>query len=101
MSAQHAGNAGFAITGAKRKPLQSGEEFPRGESNPCCRTENPATGAKIPAKTAVSEAGGAFGGALETGKPHGDPDLALIVGQWAALPEALKAGIVAMVKAVR
>jgi hypothetical protein len=30
-----------------------------------------------------------------------DPDLALLVKRWDALPEALRAGIVAMVKAVQ
>ena len=31
---------------------------------------------------------------------HEDPDLAELIGAWSALPDAIKAGIIAMVRAV-
>ena len=42
--------------------------------------------------------GGIFGGS-ETGDCAPDPDLRMILDKWAELPEPIRAGIVAMVKA--
>lgn len=64
--------------------------------------------AKTPRKTRVHESGGANCGALsgDSGAPAGpvpppDPDLAAVVAAWPGLPPAIRAGIVAMVKAGR
>ena len=46
----------------------------------------------------ASENAGGLASALDV---TGDPDLAAVVATWPELPEALKAGIVAMVKALR
>ncbi len=42
---------------------------------------------------------GAESGAVETEKAPIDPDLARLIDAWPALPDALKTGIVAMVRA--
>ena len=42
--------------------------------------------------------GGIFGGS-ETGDRAPDPDLRMILDRWGDLPEPIRAGIVAMVKA--
>ena len=63
--------------------------------------------ARIPAKTQFSETGGAESGAPEgeTAPETGpetdpsDPELEAIIRAWPALPEAVRAGIVAMVRA--
>jgi hypothetical protein len=47
----------------------------------------------------VSPLGGAESGAKTTKIDRNDPDLALVVERWDNLPEAVRAGIVAMVKA--
>ena len=44
---------------------------------------------------------GADAGAVETKTAHDDPDLQAIIDAWPALPDAIKAGIVAMVTAAR
>ena len=55
--------------------------------------------AETPAKRGISETGGAKSGALSPVSTPIDPDLAAITAAWPELPAALKAGIVAMVKA--
>ena len=42
--------------------------------------------------------GGAKGGALAPEKPAIDPALASIIDAWAKLPDAMKAGILAMIR---
>ena len=42
----------------------------------------------------------AISGASGNEKPPQDPDLTLIIERWEALPEAVKTGIMAMVKSV-
>ena len=45
---------------------------------------------------------GAVSGAVPVEKPPaGDPDLAQVITAWPTLPDAVKAGIVAMVKAAK
>ena len=41
----------------------------------------------------------AHGAAVEHGQGPNDPDLAAVIHAWADLPEAVRAGIVAMVRA--
>jgi len=50
-------------------------------------------------KTRIVELGGAESGALGAKKIPDDPDLAAVVEAWPKLPEAIKAGILAMVEA--
>jgi hypothetical protein len=50
-------------------------------------------------KTAFSDAMGADAGAVETKIGRFPPDLQALIDAWPALPEARKAGILAMVKA--
>jgi len=54
-----------------------------------------------PRKQAESGRGGAESGAPGGKNAPADPDLALIVDRWASLPAAVRAGIVAMVKATQ
>ncbi len=54
-----------------------------------------------PEKTTVSEPGGAESGVHAAPTAVHDPDLAAVVKVWPKLPEAVRAGIVAMVKGVR
>ena len=56
--------------------------------------EHPSDSPMIPA---ISEQNGAESGALCLT----DPDLALVIDAWAFLPDAMKAGILAMVRAAR
>ena len=62
----------------------------------------PPDGAEHPAenlgKTAVSDQSGAQCGALDAREAPFDPDLAAVVDAWPALPQAIKAGILAMVR---
>jgi hypothetical protein len=53
------------------------------------------TPVKTPAKTVLCSEGGAESGALATT----DPALGTLIDAWPALPEAIRAGILAMVKA--
>jgi hypothetical protein len=55
--------------------------------------------AEMPTNPQVSETGGAESGANRpVSGPDADPDLAAVISAWPGLPQALKAGIVAMVK---
>ena len=82
-------------------------QYPLGESNPCFRTENPTTRPRNDCNgndlERQPEAVGADWGAVENenGQPEAvaDADLAGIVKAWPTLPEAIRAGIMAMVRA--
>ena len=50
-------------------------------------------------KTGVSDDAGAAAGAVETKREQFSPDLQALIDAWPALPDAIKAGILAMVKA--
>jgi hypothetical protein len=50
-------------------------------------------------KSGTSADAGADAGALETRTEHFGPDLQAIIDAWATLPDAIKAGILAMVRA--
>ncbi len=50
-------------------------------------------------KTGISADAGADAGAVETKRGQFGPDLQAIIDAWPALPEAIKAGILAMVRA--
>ncbi|MEN6450699.1 MAG: hypothetical protein ABFC96_09425 [Thermoguttaceae bacterium] len=84
----------------RRQPLAAaGEKRRRWESDPRWRICNQTARPGLPEEnTDFPEAGGIFGGS-ETGDGAPDPDLRLILDGWAALPEPIRAGIVAMVKA--
>jgi hypothetical protein len=72
--------------------------YPLGESNPCSRTENLQTNSKIPEKNAVFPKVAASGIAVKSADAVSDPNLALIINTWPSLPDAIRAGIMAMVK---
>ena len=61
--------------------------------------------AKTPEKPGSGDKSGANSGAVDTGKADGrqatDPELQTIVEAWPTLPAAVKAGILAMVKATK
>ncbi len=50
-------------------------------------------------KTGIVPDAGADAGAVETKREQFGPDLQSIIDAWPALPDAIKAGILAMVKA--
>ncbi len=50
-------------------------------------------------KTGISETAGANAGALETKPAHIAPDLQAIIDAWPTLPEAIRTGILAMIRA--
>ena len=52
-----------------------------------------------PENTAFSVQGGAESGALGTQTPAIDPALATLIDAWPTLPEPIRAGILAMVRA--
>jgi len=52
-----------------------------------------------PQKTAISETGGAESGAVDAEDTSIDLDLQVIIQRWLELPEAVKAGILAMIRA--
>jgi hypothetical protein len=54
---------------------------------------------EIPAKTALSVEGGAKSGALATEPRSTDPGLANLIDAWPKLPEPIRAGILAMIRA--
>ena len=60
---------------------------------------SPLVRAKKPEKNAHSENRAAAGAAVEPDNAPIDADLQAIIERWADLPEAVKAGIVAMVRA--
>jgi len=53
---------------------------------------------EYPEKPAISSQSGAESGALDVQNAEIDPRLVAIIDAWPALPEALKAGILAMVR---
>ena len=61
---------------------------------PCAGVEHPA---QTSGKTPVSETGGAECGAQRAPEGQFEPDLQRLIDAWAALPDALKTGIMAMV----
>jgi hypothetical protein len=56
------------------------------------------TPAQIPGETADSGESGANSGAVGAQEAPLDPDLTLVVSSWPTLPEAIKAGILAMIR---
>jgi hypothetical protein len=52
-------------------------------------------------KTGVSDQSGAECGALDAPKAPFDPELAAVVDAWPALPAAIKAGILAMIRGAK
>jgi hypothetical protein len=52
-------------------------------------------------KTQVSDAAGADAGAVETKTAQFPPDLQALIDAWPTLPDAIRAGILAMVRAAR
>ncbi|MGA2035589.1 MAG: hypothetical protein ABSG68_25350 [Thermoguttaceae bacterium] len=52
----------------------------------------------FPGKSGFSESGGAKSGALGAQDGAIDPELRAIIDAWPALPDAIKAGILAMVR---
>ena len=75
---------------------ESGDERAR-TANP--RLAKPVGTVKFPEENADFQKVGAPGAAVESEIGVSDPDLALIVQQWDSVPKAVRAGIVAMVKA--
>ena len=53
---------------------------------------------KLSEKTPIASTGGAESGALQDETEAVDPDLAAIAEAWPMLPEAIRAGIMAMVR---
>ncbi len=51
-----------------------------------------------PGNKRIGAKGGATGGAVDPHSCSIDPNLQLIIDAWPALPEAVKAGILAMIK---
>lgn len=71
-------------------PRTSSKGTPRGVEQSADSPENEGVAAK----------GGAESGALGVGSVPDDPELRAIVDAWSRLPEAIRAGIVAMIRAV-
>ena len=76
---------------------------PPGGSNPSSRTENPRTRNRKPENSSdlrnAAQRVGEIPGAVEENPPPLDPALQALIDAWPTLPEALRAGIVAMVRA--
>jgi hypothetical protein len=53
---------------------------------------------KTRGKLGIRESAGADAGAIETKTEHFAPDLQAVIDAWPALPEPIKAGILAMVR---
>lgn len=70
-----------------------------GTRTPDTRFMIPLTTRTTPRKPAHSDNCAAAGAAVETAAAALDPDLQSVIEQWPDLPPAVKAGIVAMVKA--
>ena len=70
-----------------------------GTRTPDTRVMIPLTTRKYPGKPAHSDNCAAAGAAVETAAAALDPDLQSVIEQWPDLPPAVKAGIVAMVRA--
>jgi hypothetical protein len=68
----------------------------RGKEYPWRDANEPAISGEILQK---AEGGGAKSGAPTPIKPTIDPDLAALIDAWPTLPEAIRAGIVALVRA--
>jgi hypothetical protein len=68
-------------------------EYPHGESNPGFRTENRNATAGFTEENCDFQVG------CSANAVNSDPDLAKIIAAWPTLPEALRAGILAMVNA--
>ena len=73
------------------------EKWSRGDSNPRAGAENDNTDNDLQQPPECSDA---ISGASGNEKPPQDPDLTLIIERWEHLPEAVKTGIMAMVKSV-
>jgi len=56
---------------------------------------------KSPEKSASPDPGGAESGAVLTQAPKLAPELAALIDSWPCLPEPIKAGIMAMVRAAK
>ena len=61
--------------------------------------QSAATCPDSPRKQHISDSTGADAGAVETKNAHDDTHLQAIIEAWPALPAAIKAGILAMVRA--
>ena len=94
----------FAVAGSRkenrRQPLATaGDKRRRWGSNPRWRICNQTARPPFPEENEdFQEMGGIFGGS-ETGDCAPDAELRLIRDRWPALPEPIRAGIVAMVRA--
>ncbi len=70
----------------------------RGIEPPNDRIDRPGTGPVNPGEDETFQEGSASGAALESEVCVSDPDLAVIIERWEALPRVVRAGIVAMVR---
>ena len=77
-------------------PRKTAQKWSRGDSNPRAETENECN---VNDLQSSPDSRDAKSGAFEAKTSDIDFDLALIIERWEELPEAVKAGIVAMVKA--
>ena len=76
----------------------------RGESDPCPSAKNPRKTACSAKRAAPGAAQSAPGSVLSSRSctnppPYRDPDLQLLIKAWSTLPEAIRAGIKAMIQA--
>ena len=88
-----------AVCGALQQSATScvsEEQWSRGESNPRADSTKHFDNSGFASK---ANQGGAESGAVDTEKAPIDPDLARLINAWPNLPEAIRAGIVAMVNA--
>ena len=111
---EDAGEIAAAAASPKVLPYRDLSDNLREDAS-CCdssrsgtRTRTSLTGQRIlshddtpenPEKTGVSANAGADAGAVETKREQFSPELQALIDAWPALPEALKAGILAMVRA--
>jgi hypothetical protein len=73
----------------------------RPDSNRRWRICNPTTCPENPDKNVGFAAGGSISAAVAGKTAHDDPDLQALIDAWPGLPEAVKAGILAMVTTSR